>query len=65
MQKRIAEHKQEVAKLREIYPDPLEALFQFTRENFDEFSLLPDGHRVSTRRKQRTRASEDDELDGG
>jgi len=42
LEQRLREHKEEVARLREEFGDPAEALAQFMRERFDIEALLPD-----------------------
>ncbi|MDQ3693001.1 MAG: hypothetical protein M3464_05165 [Chloroflexota bacterium] len=41
-EQRLREHKEEVARLREEFGDPAEALAQFMRERFNIEALLPD-----------------------
>ena len=42
LEERIKQHKEEVARLREQFGDPEEALFQFVREHFSPEAFVPD-----------------------
>ena len=40
LKQRLREHQEEVARLREVFGDPQQALFAFTRDRLDRESLL-------------------------